>query len=242
MGQITLQEEPLAIPILWIDDALIVVNKPSGLLTIRDGYDPQLPYLSALLSQQIGRCWVVHRLDKETSGVIVLARTPEAHRQLNGQFEQRQVTKTYHALIGGQPDWDRQTIDLTLRVNGDRRHRTVVDPQKGKPAATQVEVLERFQRHALVAAMPHTGYTHQIRAHLNAIGFPILGDSLYPGDASHAGDLPPSLVPPSLQRLGLHARLLQLVHPISQAPLAIEAPYYPDFEEALAWLRNAAAP
>jgi RluA family pseudouridine synthase len=233
----------LELPILWIDDAIIAVNKPPGLRTIRDGYDPTMPYLSAILSERYGRLWVVHRLDKETSGVIVLARTPESHRLLNLQFDQRQVAKLYHAIVIGAPQWEKRNCHLPLCINGDRRHRTVVDAHKGKLAFTELEVLERFQDHALIAARPHTGYTHQIRAHLNAIGFSILGDSLYTAFPAHPGRQAQSAAQPLpccplLQRLGLHAHSITFTHPLTQTDTTLEAPYHAVFEQALKWLRE----
>lgn len=95
--------------ILWIDAALVVVNKPAGMLTLPDGYNPGLPHLRGILEPLLGRLWIVHRLDKETSGVIVLARSTEAHRHLNTQFQENQVAKAYHALVTGHPT-DRKSV------------------------------------------------------------------------------------------------------------------------------------
>ena len=122
------------IPILHLDAELIVVNKPAGLPTLPDGYDKTAPYLGGELTAQYGRVWIVHRLDRDTSGAMVVARSAEAHRALNLQFDAHTVTKLYHALVIGVPDWAERTIDLPLRPDGDRRHRTVVDPQRGKAA------------------------------------------------------------------------------------------------------------
>jgi 23S rRNA-/tRNA-specific pseudouridylate synthase len=129
------------------------------------------------LEQEYGRLWIVHRLDRETSGVLLLARSAEAHRLLNTQFEQHLVSKIYHALVIGSPDWQKKTISLPLRPNGDRHHRTVVDRDKGKPAVTRLNVMERFDHYCLVEAIPETGRTHQIRAHLSALGLYIMGDN-----------------------------------------------------------------
>ncbi len=165
--------------LIYDDDDLVIVNKPAGLLTIRDGYSASLPYLLRSLEVHYGRLWVVHRLDKETSGIVVFARNSQSHRILNQQFENRQVKKIYHALVNGSPKWNEKTAALPLRVNGDRRHRTIVDPTRGKPARTELWVLKRWKEVSLIGAIPLTGYTHQIRAHLSAEGFPILADSLY---------------------------------------------------------------
>jgi tRNA pseudouridine32 synthase / 23S rRNA pseudouridine746 synthase len=216
------------VPILWEDEALVAVNKPAGLRTLPDGYDPAAPHLKRLLEPFYGRLWIVHRLDKETSGVIVLARTAQAHRSLNDQFAKHEAEKVYHALADGNPGWDTTNVDLPLRPNGDRRHRTVVDPENGKPAITRLHILERFNRYTLVEARPETGRTHQIRAHLAALGLPLAGDALYGGGEA----LPP------LVSLALHARQLRLVHPLSGEALLLEAPYTEGFQAALEKLRS----
>ncbi len=219
------------IPVLWVDEAILAVNKPSGLRTLPDGYNPAAPHLKSLLEPAYGRLWIVHRLDKETSGVIVLARTAEAHRLLNTQFDQHQIQKIYYALVRGVPDWEETTLDLPLRPNGDRRHRTVVDPQGGKPALTRLQVLEKFTGFALIEARPATGRIHQIRAHLAACGYPLAGDRLYGGGEP----LPP------LDFFGLHAASLSLVHPLGGDLLTLEAPYPALFLSALASLKQPAA-
>jgi len=214
--------------LVYSDDDILVVNKPSGLLSIPDGYDPTQPCLSILLAELFGWLWVVHRLDKETSGVILLARNSEAHRRLNIQFDRREVTKIYHALIAGSPPWQRTEIDLPLRVNGDRRHRTVVDNQKGKPAKSDVAVLTRYSVAALVQVLPFSGYTHQIRAHLAAVGYPILFDPLY-----HRTTHPPNPSFNTPGRMALHAHQIRFHHPASGRYIQLEAPYPDDFRTML---------
>ncbi len=213
--------------VLWEDDALLVVDKPSGLLSLQDGYDPRAPHLARLLEPVYGRLWIVHRLDKETSGVIVLSRSSAAHHSLNDQFAGRQVKKTYHALIAGRPAWDETLIELPLRKNGDRQHRTIVDHSYGKPAATHCRVLETAMGFTLIEAHPYTGYTHQIRAHLAAAGYPILGDPLYRG-----------LETPLIHRVALHALKISFLHPVSKSPVEFEAPYPLDFNTALQSIRH----
>lgn len=230
--------------VLLCDEALLVVDKPAGLPTLPDGYDPQAPHLKSLLEPEYGRLWIVHRLDRFTSGVIVLARTAQAHRALNAQFQEHTVEKVYHAIVTGDPDWDEMTIDLPLRADGDRRHRTLVDSQSGKPSVTRFRVMERFAGYSLVQAVPHTGRVHQIRAHLRAAGFPLAGDALYGGALLWAtwdrqgSALEEGTGSPLLARPALHAWSLTFQHPLTGQRRRFEAPYPPDLEAALAALRE----
>ena len=216
------------ISVIHIDDSLLVVNKPAGLPTLPDGYDKTAPYLGGELSAQYGRVWIVHRLDKDTSGAIVVTRSADAHRALNLQFDAHSVTKIYHALVIGVLDWAERTIDLPLRPDGDRRHRTVVDPQHGKTSITHVRVLERFAQYALIEVQLETGRTHQIRAHLAAIGYPLMADALY-GKGTGVNEI---------GRTALHARSIEFAHPVTDERRQFEAPYPADFEAALQNLRG----
>lgn len=218
---------------LYADESILVVNKPAGLLTVPDGYHQELPTVRSLLEPQWGRCWIVHRLDKDTSGVLVIARTPEAHRNLNRQFASREVHKVYHAICAGSPGEDEWQITFPLRVNGDRNHRTVVDHVRGKPALTMVQVLKRMKYTFLVAAFPHTGYTHQIRAHLSSSGFPILGDPLYRIPRTFTGPLPELSSLPLFPRPALHAFQIHFLHPESSQHMEFTAPYPSDFQSLL---------
>lgn len=234
--------------ILWQDESLLVLNKPPGLLTLPDGYDASAPHMRSLLEPEFGRIWIVHRLDRETSGVLILARSAAAHRHLNTQFDQRRVDKRYDALLTGNPDWEQREIELALRANGDRKHRTVVDAQRGKPSLTRVRVLERFERYTLVEAQLLSGRTHQVRAHMAALGHPLAADLLYgaPGPVL-LSELKPGFCPgikgecAILKRTGLHAFSLALQHPLSGEWLEFQAPYPPDFAGALRQLRRYSA-
>jgi RluA family pseudouridine synthase len=239
--------------VLWSDEALLAINKPAGLPTLPDGYDLSAPYVRNLLEPEYGRLWIVHRLDKDTSGVLVLARSAQAHRSLNMQFDAHQAHKVYHALVVGSPAWEETSVEMPLRPDGDRRHRTVVDPERGKPALTELRLLERFGDHSLVEASPRTGRTHQIRAHLAALGFPLAGDMLY---GENRGIFPTELEPgyqrggaggraegkagerALIQRPALHAWSLEVRHPLRDEPLRFEAPYPEDFAAALRQLRK----
>jgi RluA family pseudouridine synthase len=214
--------------IIWSDENILAVNKPAGLLTIQDGYHPELPCAVNLLKKSQGQIWVVHRLDKETSGVLLFARNARAHKFLNEQFQSRQVQKIYRAFIIGSPNWDHREINLPLKVDGDRKHRTRVNLPGSKPAQTEIIVISRFPGYSFVEARPHSGYTHQIRAHLSAIGFPILSDPLYDKNSSFHQHI--------LSRLGLHAFQISFIQPDSVTPLVISAPYPRDFQNALSSL------
>lgn len=187
------------IPILFEDDHLIVLNKPSGLLSIEDGYNPALPNLRGMLNAKYGRIWAVHRLDKLASGVILFAKDAPTHKELNGYFLSREVKKTYRAIVHGYPGWDQKLINLPLKIDGDRRHRTIVNLKTGKEALTEIRVTKRSKQFAHFKIQPLTGYTHQIRAHCAAIGHPILGDRLY-FRACEIQDLP------ILEAIYLHAQ------------------------------------
>jgi RluA family pseudouridine synthase len=214
--------------VLWADEFLLAIDKPAGLPTLPDGYARTAPHVRSALEPHFGRVWIVHRLDRDTSGVLIVARTAQAHRALNTQFDAHTVEKIYHALVIGSPGWDQISVDSPLEPDGDRRHRTVISPQ-GKPATTHLRVIERLGAYTLIEAIPKTGRTHQIRAHLAAQGFPIAADALYGGGESLA---------PHLNRMGLHALALTALHPISGVVLHFEAPYPHDFTAALAALRQ----
>ena len=172
-------EQDLINWILYRDQSILVINKPAGILTIPDGYKPDISHLRSILEPIYGRLFIVHRLDKDTSGVMVIARTEISHRNLNLQFDNRMVKKQYQALILGNPAWDEIIVDSPLTVNGDRSHRTRVLPHKGKPASTEYSKVISWKAITQVEARPQTGYTHQVRAHISSIGYPILFDTLY---------------------------------------------------------------
>lgn len=210
--------------VLAFDDALLVIDKPAGLLSLPDGHDPTKPHLRLLLEPEWGRLWMLHRLDRETSGVMVLARTAEAHRRVNAQFERAAVEKAYLALVKGDLAWDQTVVNAPLRSGVGRRKRTVVDLQGGKEAVTNFRVLGRSGGYVLLEARPQTGRTHQIRAHLYHLACPVVSDPLY-GElrSEHLALIP---------RLALHARSLKLFHPVHGELVQYLAPIPPDLAEA----------
>ena len=208
--------------ILYRDDSIIVIDKPAGMPVLPDGWDADAPYVVRLLEQDFPKIWVVHRLDKVTSGVMVLALTAPAHRALSVQFEQHQVLKVYHAICNGLPGWAEHTARHKLRINVGHSHRTVVDNGRGLSAETHFKVLERYAGHTLLECVPASGRTHQIRVHAYALGYSLLGDSLY--SAPDTG---------LIARPALHACSLTLTHPLTGERLAFSAPYPADFSVAL---------
>jgi len=204
------------------DEEVLVINKPAGLSVLPEGWDPDAPYLVRMLEEQYGRIWVVHRIDKITSGVIVFALTAEAHRHLNIQFEKHQVEKTYHAIVNGLPAWDEKTTKFPLRVNVGHKHRTMVDNKNGMRSETRLKVLKRYQAQTQVEARPLTGRTHQIRVHAYALGHPLLGDVLYSAPETKL-----------ISRPALHAYSLAFKHPKTKEPMTFTAPYPEDFQNAI---------
>jgi RluA family pseudouridine synthase len=204
------------------DGHIIIVDKPSGLSVLPDGWEKDSEYLVKKLEEPYGKIFIVHRLDKITSGVMVFARDAETHRALNLQFENHEAQKTYHALVEGNPKWQEKVAKHPLRSNVGHKHRTVVDDKNGKPSETRFRVIKRFEEAALIEAKPVTGRTHQIRVHAYALGHPLVEDFLY-GAKDRYGIPHPML----------HAQSLSLIHPVTKERVKFSAPRPNDFEEAL---------
>ena len=225
--------------IIYKDEHILVINKPAGLSVLPEGWEPDAPYLVKSLEEEYEKIWVVHRLDKFTSGVLVFALNAEAHRALNIQFEKHETEKVYRAITVGAPPWKERVTKFPLRVNVGHKHRTMVDNKKGVRAETKFKVLnwnssitdELFladdaEGMALVEARPMTGRTHQIRVHAYALGYPLLGDTLY---SSPETDI--------IARPALHAYSLSFNHPVSNERVSFTAPYPTDFKKALERLK-----
>lgn len=205
--------------VLYADEALVVLNKPAGLLAVPGRGADKQDCLSARVQSLYPDALVVHRLDMATSGLVVMARGAPAQRLLSEAFAQRQVHKRYVAVVSGQlaptaGGW--QTIDLPILVDWPNRPRRMIDWQQGKASVTRWQVMQFDPEHhtTRVELEPVTGRTHQLRVHLQAIGHPILGDALY---------APPAVLAQA-QRLLLHACALAFAHPVDGRALQFCCP------------------
>ncbi len=169
---------PASIEILWENDDLIGIRKPADMLSIPDRFDPHKPNAFHLLKCRTGQLFIVHRLDKDTSGVLLFAKHTQAHKAAAALFEKRQVKKLYWAIAEGLPTSD--TFEIDMPIARDSRHAGKMTVNKrGKTALTLVTVKEKFRSFSLLELQPLTGRTHQLRVHLAQIGCPIVGDPLY---------------------------------------------------------------
>ena len=227
---------PEAIPldVLYEDNDILVVNKPPGMTVHPSPGHTTSTLVNAILSHcddlsgigGVARPGIVHRLDRDTSGVILVAKNDGAHNGLSTQLRERKVEKTYMALVEGTPKPPVGIIDAAIgRDPRNRKRMSIVEG--GRQSETGYRVSERFRGYSLIEASPKTGRTHQIRVHLAAVGHPIVGDRLY-GKPS-----------PLIGRQFLHARRIVFTHPRTAAPMDIEAPLPSDLERALAALRGA---
>jgi 23S rRNA pseudouridine1911/1915/1917 synthase len=222
-------EKPTLPPILFQDDQLLVINKPAGLI-IQDSHTHTQQTLEQALPDDptLERQGIVHRLDKDTSGVMVVARTPEAQSNLQQQFKNRQVSKEYTALVWGKSPDDHAIIDAPIARHPVYGYKYVVT-EGGREAKTELwrqqEYRYQNQPVTLLRIKPHTGRTHQIRVHLAALKLPIVGDKIY-GRRKDSAPI----------RQFLHAGYLQIIHPATGKTLEFRADLPADLTEFLATL------
>jgi len=203
------------IQILHEDAAVLVINKPTLLLSVPGRAEDNKDCLITRLQENgYPEALIVHRLDWETSGIILLARDADSHRELSRQFHDRETEKAYTALCWGQPALDSGSIDLPLRYDPPTKPRHVVDHEQGKHALTFWRIVERCGDHCRVELTPITGRSHQLRVHMLALGHPILGDRFYATPEALA------MAP----RLQLHAEMLTITHPAYGTSMTFKAP------------------
>lgn len=238
------------------DSAVLVLNKPAGLLVAPDRWDPDRHNLAALLraavaapapwcrALQIQYVANAHRLDADTSGLLVFALSREALGSLVNQFRLRTVEKEYLAIVQGQPPEDAFLVDLPIRDDQHRPGLMRTARSAGKAALSRFEVVERYRAYALVRARPETGRQHQIRVHLKAAGHPIVGDADYGGEPLLLSRLKKKYHEsaggerPLIGRQALHAHRLKFAHPATGARMELEAELPKDFAVALKYLRR----
>ena len=202
--------------VLFEDDHIIAVSKPSGLLSVPGRKEEHADSFMTRMQKNHPDAKIVHRLDMDTSGVMVMALNAQAHRTLNLQFERRETKKIYIAELWGVMDADQGRVDLPLICDWPNRPLQMVDFDQGKSAQTDWEVLSRDEHKGAtrVALYPVTGRTHQLRVHMAEIDYPILGDDFYAHEAAFKG----------ADRLMLHAHKLMVRHPISDEDIWFESP------------------
>jgi 23S rRNA pseudouridine1911/1915/1917 synthase len=262
----TLPPEDIPLDIVHEDDAIVVLNKPPGLIvhpgkgnyrgTLAGALQFHFDRLSDIAGQL--RPGIVHRLDRDTSGILVIAKDNQVHHRLSGQFERREVKKEYFALTRGVFDLDRDEIATYIRINPKKREKMIVSEPVGnaRPATTFYEVAQRFDGYTAVRLFPKTGRTHQLRVHMQHLGHSVVADRLYGGGASlsrsdlllRSSGKPSAKKPPAeadglpqdqpddeilIDRQALHAFRIAFLHPQSGKPVQFEAPLPNDIRRAL---------
>ena len=205
---------PHEVPVLYHDDYFAVLDKPSGLLSVKGIGPKKLDCLAVRVASAIEGARIVHRLDMDTSGVIIMARDADTHRELSRQFQDREVEKIYLAEVGGLVVEENGVIDIPIRKDMEHPPKQCVDFERGKSSQTHWTVLQRNENSTSLEVRPITGRSHQLRIHLREIGHPILGDDLY---------APPKLVSMA-PRLMLHAHALTITHPANGERISFTAP------------------
>jgi 23S rRNA pseudouridine1911/1915/1917 synthase len=237
------QPEAMPLDIIYEDDALLVLNKPPGLVVHPAAGHEEHTLVNALLHHCAGqlsgiggvaRPGIVHRLDKETSGCLVVAKSDETHLALSTQFANRKVEKIYHAILCGELPRDRGEIRAAIARHPSHRKRMAVDDDLGREARTGYQLLERLRGATLVEAILHTGRTHQIRVHFQFLGFPLVGDATY---GNRQNQRLAELTNFTAARQMLHSCRLAFIHPRTGKRMSFEAPRPEDFRDALAALR-----
>lgn len=230
--------------VIYIDNDILIADKPSGITVIPERYNTEKPSVQSLLEKDHGKLWVVHRIDRETTGIVAFARNEEAHKNLSRQFENREVHKLYKAIVSGRMEGNAGEIDSPIAEKPNKPGTMMIHP-KGKEALTLFEVEEQFRTCALLNVEIKTGRTHQIRVHFASAGHPLLVDSVY---GQHDKFLLSSVKRkykqtdeeerPVISRLTLHASSLTTHHPATGEQMTFTSPLPHDLEALLKLLRK----
>ena len=234
--QIELKAQKIPLDVIYEDSDIIVINKPKGMVVHPANGNPDGTLVNAILSRckdslsGIGgeiRPGIVHRLDKDTSGLLIVAKNDKSHVKMSEQIKNHEVKKTYIALVRGVLKENEATINMPIgRSNTDRKKMAVV--KNGKNAITHIKVIKRYNKYTLLEINIETGRTHQIRVHLSHIGFPVVGDYTYSNGKNEFGIIGQCL----------HAKALDFKHPITQKEIHLEAPLPEYFRDILNKLDN----
>ncbi|TAL71089.1 MAG: RluA family pseudouridine synthase [Bacteroidetes bacterium] len=230
---------------IYEDDYILVLNKPAGCLTIPDRYDKSAINLYGILTEMYPKIFTVHRLDKDTSGVIVFAKDAESHKNINQQFQEFKVTKIYHAVLSGNLNQNELVIDIP--ITEDLNRKGYMKPSaRGKESLTVLNVIERFRNATLVELNLVTGRHHQIRVHCASIGYPLLVDELYGKSKEfYVSSLKRKynikkgeFEKPIISRVSMHAKLITFLHPEFNEKVSYDADYPKDFSALLEVLKK----
>jgi len=233
--------------IIHEDDEVIIVNKSPGTLTIPDRFDPFKLNLLGALRKNYEEIFVVHRLDRDTSGILCFARTKAAHKELNQQFQEREADKFYLAITTGVPHPEEDMIDKPIGPDPRGGGKMRIDYHGGKDSMTAYEVVERYRDHALIRLQLFTGRTHQVRVHMASTGHPLAVDPLYGGaDGLFLSKIKGkkynlkagTVEQPILQRVSLHAYQLAFSHPKNGERVDFMAPPPKDFRSTVRQLQK----
>jgi 23S rRNA pseudouridine1911/1915/1917 synthase len=241
--------EDIPLNIIYEDEELIILNKQPGMIVhpargnTHGTLVNALAFYSDELSTGLGefRPGIVHRLDKNTTGVMVVTKNDNAQWKIAKQFENRQVNKTYLAIVHGTPELTADRINVSLGIHPIIREKYAIRPETGKEAVTFYEVLEPFRGFSLLKLTPKTGRTHQIRVHLSYIKHPIVADDMYGGKLIYRwqlADAEPAVTEPIINRVALHAFSLEFTHPVKNERMKFEAPLPQDMQNLLNELRK----
>lgn len=248
-----LQPEDIPLDIIHEDEHILAVNKPPDMIVHPARYyhrgtlvNALLHYCSSLPQSEDGvRPGIVHRLDRDTSGVIIVAKDEAARSWLGRQFEQRRVEKEYLCVVEGEPELDADQIELPVGRHPRRQEKMAVSRAGGKPAVSIYEVIERFRGFALVRVRPRTGRTHQVRVHMAALGHPLVGDATYGGrqrlclsDLTQSTATARAEEEPLIDRQALHAHKIRFAHPDTKQPVEYVAPLPADMSRVVDALRE----